>query len=177
MNTKELPTTITQLLAELQAPTQLRRHLQLVYSTAAELLEALHREWPGLPVNEQLVLQGAALHDIGKTRHPEELSEPGSKHLKAGYELLLEKGYSEDIARIALVHEEWNNPERTLEELLVSLSDLVWNGIRNNELEEFTIKRIAERTQTDFWDVYMKMDAIISEIAAGADERLSYQGS
>lgn len=176
MNIQELPKEINQLLEDLNAPSGLRKHLQIVYSTAVKIMESVQKEWPELQLNETLLLHGAALHDIGKAEHPEELSEPGNRHVKAGYQLLLERGYSKKVVRAVLVHEDWNNPDRSLEELLISLSDIIWNGIRNNELEEFTIKRIAERTQTDFWDVYMKMDAILSEIAEGADERLAYQG-
>ena len=50
------------------------------------------------------------------------------QHLEAGFNLLQEKGFSTGVARVALHHEDWNNPDRSLEELLVSLSDL-WFGI------------------------------------------------
>ena len=175
MTILELPAHISRLLEETDAPIRLRRHLQIVYSTAAELLESLLDEWPGLHVDDKLVLEGAATHDIGKVAHPAELSGPGSQHLEAGHQLLLEQGYSKKLARVALVHERWNDPARTLEELLVSLADLVWNGIRKDELEEFVIQRIAERTESDFWEVYMKMDPVLTNIAGGADERLFFQ--
>ena len=175
MQIKELPPEITQLLGAHNAPTRLRKHLQIVYSTAAEMLELLHREWPELQINEKLVLWGAALHDIGKTKHSNELYEPGNRHPEAGHQLLLEKGYADEIARMVLVHEDWNKPDRSLEELLVSLSDVIWNGIRNDELEEFVIQRIALLTGSDFWEVYIKMDAIITQIAKEADDRLAYQ--
>jgi hypothetical protein len=177
MEIKELPTYVTQLLEELDAPTRLRKHLQIVYSTAEEIVGAICEKWPALPLNKQQVLIGAATHDIGKAEHPEELVEPGNNHLEAGYNLLLNQGYSKESAQFALTHEDWNNPERSLEELLVSLSDLIWNGIRNDTLEELVIKKIAERLQAEYWDVFMEMDPILMEIAKGADERLSYQGS
>jgi hypothetical protein len=173
----ELPSEISILSEELHAPARLRKHLQIVYSTAAELLESIQKEWPEMRLNKNQVLLGAGLHDIGKAKYSNELYEAGNQHLEAGYKLLLEKGYSDDIAQIALVHEDWDNPDRSLEELLVSLSDVLWNGIRNNPLEEFVVKRIAERSQSDFWEVYMKMDPVLSKIAEGADERLGYQGS
>lgn len=163
MKNQELPVDITLLLEELDAPPELHKHLRVVYSAASELLESIHSEWPGLRTDNQLVLWGAAIHDIGKVLHPNELSEPGDQHLEAGYHLLLEKGFSRKLAQIALVHEHWNHPERSLEELLVSLSDLIWNGIRNNQLEEIIIGRIAEKTHAGFWDVYLKMDPILEK--------------
>jgi len=167
MKNQELPADIVRLLEELDAPPELHKHLHVVHSAAAELLESIRKEWPELKTDNQLVLWGAAIHDIGKVLHPNELSEPGDQHLEAGYHLLLEKGFPTKLAQIALVHEHWNHPDRSLEELLVSLSDLIWNGIRNNELEEIIIGRIAEKTHAGFWDVYLRMDPIL-EKAAGA---------
>ena len=172
-----LPSTISEWLDALQAPERLRKHLQIVYAVATELVEAIQAEWPALRIDKKLVVQGAALHDIGKTKHPNELYASGNQHPEAGYQMLVEKGYPEALAQIARVHEDWNHSDRTLEELLVALSDTIWCGIRNNPLEELVIKQIADHTQTDFWEVYIKMDPLLSQIAQGADERLRYQDS
>lgn len=136
MHQRNLPSTISNWLEDLQAPRRLRRHLQIVYTVAVELVEAIQEEWPELIIDKKLVLQGAALHDIGKIKHPSELYEAGHQHPEAGYQMLVDKGYPAELAQIALVHEHWNNPGRTLEELLVSISDVIWCGIRNNTLEE-----------------------------------------
>ncbi len=168
----ELPGEIKQLLEEVDAPGDLQKHLQMVYSAADQVVRGVHQEWPNLALNDQLVLWGAALHDIGKTVYPDELHQPGSQHPAAGCDLLREKGYSGELAQIALTHENWNHPERSLEELLVSLADTIWKGIRDDKLEELIIAGIAESTQSDFWTVYQKMDAIVSRIADAGNERI-----
>ena len=47
---------------------------------------------------------GAAIHDIGKTVHPQELSEPGHAHEDAGRRLLLEHAWPEKLARLSVTH-------------------------------------------------------------------------
>lgn len=53
----------------------------------AELLEILKQlkiVWPNLKINQELILFGAATHDIGKTEITDELFESGKKHELAG---------------------------------------------------------------------------------------------
>jgi len=49
--------------------------------------------------------------------HPYELTGPGTQHLGAGYQLLMEHGYPEEPALLALNYEDWNSPYRTLGKL------------------------------------------------------------
>jgi len=45
------------------------------------------------------ILLGAALHDVGKVVHPNEMSAPGHEHEAAGEQLLLERGVEAEVAR------------------------------------------------------------------------------
>lgn len=171
----ELPGNISNLLAKLEAPTRLKKHLQIVYSMASQVLEKGLNTWPKLAVDRQAVLFGAATHDIGKAIITSELYESGNEHEARGYQLLLSLGYPENLARFAKHHGQWNTSERTLEELLVSLSDILWNGGRIFALEELASQKIAERLNADFWEIYTVLDGILTSLASGADERLFYQ--
>ncbi len=129
-----------------------------------------------LKIDKDAVLFGAATHDIGKLMCKHEIYEEGNDHLELGYKLLKDLGYTERFACFAKNHETRVYGERTLEELLVSLSDVIWKGIRLNELEESVVQKIAERINKGFWEVYPKLDLIISTITSQSDERLIYQG-
>ena len=48
------------------------------------LVEGLHRTFPSLAFDADAVLFGAAVHDFGKVRHPNELTGPGSRHEQDG---------------------------------------------------------------------------------------------
>ena len=76
------------------------RHHELVLEAARELLAGL-KKLPGRgDVRAREVLLGAALHDVGKVEHPEEMSGPGSHHEPAGEALLLRAGVPASLARI-----------------------------------------------------------------------------
>jgi len=171
-----LPKEILQILESQQAPERLKRHLELVHEVASVLIDKITLQWPTLQFDHVAVLFGAATHDIGKLQCINEIYEKGKEHEEVGYQLLKKLGYTENLARFARNHGDWSNPGRNLEELLVSIADVVWNGIRINELEEMVVQRIAERLKTGFWEIYPDLDSILSAIATGADKRLMYQG-
>jgi putative nucleotidyltransferase with HDIG domain len=123
LEVRPLPARARQVLAALGASPRLVVHLRLVHDVACHLLERLERDWPALTVNAEVVRLGAALHDIGKTRHPEELVAPGSAHETVGAALLAMHGIPDRIARIANTHGSWDRPDATIEDLLVSLAD------------------------------------------------------
>jgi len=170
-----LPKEILQILESHQAPERLKRHLELVHDVACMLVDKITLQWPGLQFDHVAVLFGAATHDIGKLKCTSEIYEKGDEHEELGYLLLKELGYTENLARFARNHGNWDNPDRDLEELLVSVSDVIWSGIRINKLEEMLVKRIAERLKTDFWEIYPGLDAMLSDLATGADKRSMYQ--
>lgn len=119
---------------------------------------------------------GAALHDIGKTVHPEELIRPGHAHEVAGETLLRERGFPVALARIARTHRQWADelaPQP--EDWLVGLADTWWRGKRDERLEAAVCRWIAEQTQTAQWQVFTALDNIAAGITARADARLAWQ--
>ncbi|MEU1243618.1 hypothetical protein ABZ388_24955 [Micromonospora parva] len=83
---RPLPEQVVALLETLHAPPRLAAHLRAVHEVAAQLTDAVAVRFPQLPFDREAVLFGAATDDVGKVRHPEELSGPGSAHEPAGYE-------------------------------------------------------------------------------------------
>ncbi|MBM0202543.1 HD domain-containing protein [Micromonospora sp. STR1s_5] len=125
----------------------------------------------------EAVLFGAATHDIGKVRHPDELSGPGSAHEAAGYELLLQHGVAESSARFARDHASWHRDGIDVDDLLVSVADKVWKGKRVTDLEELLVDRLAGVTGRERWSVFLDLDDILDRIAADADRRLAFQAT
>lgn len=164
-----LPPPARVLLEELGAPPRLGAHLRVVHDVAITLTG-----WVGsrASVDVNAVLFGAATHDIGKVRHPEELSGPGSLHEPAGYELLVAHGVPPELARFARTHGSWSAGDVAGEDLLVSLADKVWKAKRVQDLEE----RVVSWLGGPAWETFMALDDELARIAEGADSRLEFQG-
>lgn len=171
MKLRALPADVEAHLTKIGAPKRLRVHLQLVHDVAVQLSAAL----TSLTFDRSAVAFGAATHDIGKALHPHELSGSGSAHELAGYEWLIAQGEPEARARFARTHAKWADADATIEDLLVSLADKVWKGRREEELEQKIVARIAKATGQQPWDVFMKLDELLGELAAEADARLALQ--
>ena len=75
---------INSLFQNFTVPQRLYAHLMIVHDVANKLLEEINRTWENLNINKNLILFGAATHDIGKTIYTNELSEAGHKHEQAG---------------------------------------------------------------------------------------------
>jgi hypothetical protein len=159
-----------QLLEALGAPDRLIRHARLV-GQAADLLLLEFRSL-GVPCDVRVVELGAVLHDAGKIRHPQELSEPGSLHEQAGEALLLASGVDPAVARCCGSHGAWNVPGVSLEERIVALADKLWKGKREADLELNIIDEIANRLGLSRWDVFERVDTAFENIAARGAERL-----
>ncbi|MEV4613617.1 HD domain-containing protein [Kitasatospora sp. NPDC049258] len=172
---RPLPGRALELLDAVGAPPRLRAHLELVHEVAARLVAGIGGRWPQVPVDAASVLFGAATHDIGKVRHPEELSTPGHRHEEAGYRLLLDLGVPEPDARPARTHASWTLPGISLEELLVSLADKVWRNSRRPDLEDLVTTRLAEACGGPRWEVFLALDDLLGTLGAGADRRLAHQ--
>ena len=157
-------------------PQRLYAHLRIVHDVANKLLEEINRTWGSLNINKNLVLFGAATHDIGKTIYTNELSEAGHKHEQAGLQLLLSLGISEEKSKFAASHSSWSE-NSALEELLVSLADKIWKGNRVQDLEDLLIERISTETKTERWKTFSLLDSIIDDITKDADKRLSFQNN
>ena len=166
---RPLPATAAELLRALDAPPRLGAHLRVVHDVAWSLTDTLGRRWPALEFDTTAVLFGAATHDIGKVLHPAELTGPGTAHEAAGEDLLLRYGVPAHLARFAASHGScWTRPDKTLDELLVSLADTVWKGSRLRRLEQ----RVTALTgrPSDLAD-------ILRALAAGAPHRLAFQSA
>jgi putative nucleotidyltransferase with HDIG domain len=165
-----LPALAVELLHALEAPPRLAAHLRAVHHVAHRLTEELADE--AMSFDKAAVLFGAATHDIGKVRHPEELEQPGHLHEPAGYELLLSYGVPHELARFAGSHgSSWLTPDPPTEDLVVSLADKVWKGARVTGLEQ----RVLERLPGEEWDAFLRLDNILGPIAGQADRLLAFQ--
>jgi hypothetical protein len=172
---RQLPHDVVQLLEQLQVPPRLAAHLRLVHDVAAQLTATLQRNQPDLGFDRVAVLFGAATHDVGKVVHPDELTGPGSAHEPAGRALLLAREIPERLARFAGTHGTWSEPDRTVEDLLVSVADNVWKGKRVADLEDRLRDHLAAATGLPPWEAYLALDDVLSGLAATADRRLAFQ--
>jgi hypothetical protein len=172
----DLPTGVEELLEILNIPDRLKRHLRIVHSTAFDILTLLKVEWPFLELDQELILFGAATHDIGKTMITDEIYESGKRHELTGMTILLNHGFTKEESRFALTHGNWQDEGLKIEDLLVALSDKIWKGERIDDLEELLGQKLSSILNCDYWDVYGKLDSILSQIALGADEKLNWQG-
>jgi len=163
-------------LQQLQAPSRLIAHLTLVHDVAHTLVSKVDGEWPNLQYDRTAVLIGAATHDIGKALKPGELLASGKEHEEIGVALLRKAGFPEEHARFAWTHGgETREADPTLEDLLVRIADTVWKGIRSETLEKQICESLAERTNENNWEIFMKLDDIICDITETSDERLRWQ--
>jgi HD superfamily phosphodiesterase len=174
---RPLPVEAHQLLETLDAPPRLAAHLRAVHDVACDLTAQLAERHPALAFDRAAVLFGAATHDVGKVVHVDELSGPGSAHEEAGYRLLRAHGFDESLARFARNHAAWSRPEITVEDLLVSLADKIWKAKRVPDLENLVVARLAVAESVETWQAFLSLDDILHRLAAGADQRLAYQGS
>jgi hypothetical protein len=159
-----------QLLHRLGAPARLVRHHELVAEAANEILGAITLE-TGLTVDRERVLLGAALHDCGKIRHPEEMRGPGHAHEATGEQMLLAAGVSAEIARACRFHCDWASSE-DFEDLLVALADKLWKGYRDERLEMRVVDAVAAKISTPAWEVFARLDPLFERVAEAGPERL-----
>lgn len=175
-NLLPLPNEIESVFSTLGVPPRLYAHSLLVHDVANKLLEKLNGTWKNLNINKDLVLFGAAAHDIGKSVYINELSEEGHKHEREGFHLLRSLGFSEEKSQFAAFHALWSESS-TLEELAVSLADKIWKGSRVAELEDLAAAKIAAVTNRERWKVFRSLDTIIQAIARDSDKRLFFQNN
>jgi hypothetical protein len=174
---RPVPPAASALLREAGAPPRLGAHLRLVHDVAFSLTAWLETACPAAPFDRDAVLFGAATHDIGKVRHVEELSEPGTRHEPAGEQMLLVAGVEPRLARFAGTHGSWHSERAGLEDHLVSLADKVWKGKRQEDLEQLVVERIALLNGQAPWEAFLALDDELTTLAAGADARLAFQNA
>ena len=96
-----LPQPAADLLEQLKSLPRLAAHPRVVHDVACQIVDWTDRRDPALSYDRDAMRFGAATHDIGKTIHLAELSEPGSAQEEAGRQLLLAHGISPGPARFA----------------------------------------------------------------------------
>lgn len=174
---RPLPPAAVVLLRDNAAPPRLAAHLRAVHDVAARLADWLAVTYPAAAFDREAVLFGAATHDIGKTVHPAELSEPGHRHEAAGEQLLLAAGVEARLARFAGTHGGWRAARAGFEDHLVSLADKVWKGKRQEDLEKLVVARLAEAAGQEPWAAFLALDDHLTALADGAGARLAFQNA
>jgi len=174
---RPLPVAAVAVLLAVDPAPRLVAHLRAVHDVACQLADWVAVQYPAVLIDRQTIQLGAALHDIGKSRHPEELVGPGSQHERDGYHLLLSHGISESVAVIARDHASWNAPDVSTESLVVSLADKVWKDQRIAGLEQCLIDRLVALTGVEAWSIFAELDELLTSIGADAPSRLSFQSS
>ena len=154
---------------DLEVPTALRKHLDIVERCAGVILEGLAKRFPELSFDREAVFFGAATHDLGKALHLDELSKPGKKHEAAGYRWLRARGFPDRLARFARTHGAPIDDRLSLEDLLVMLADKLWKGRRVEALESSLIARIAVAEGVERWEVFQALDAIADAAYVGVE--------
>ncbi|HVC82290.1 MAG TPA: HD domain-containing protein [Chloroflexota bacterium] len=170
-----LPPPAAAALRSLNASPRLLGHHLIVHHVAATILVAMAGVWPDVSIDREAVLVGAATHDLGKTLHPEELTGPGRKHENDGPALLEQLGITPEHARFARTHGQWaHEPNPPLEDLLVTLANTIWQGTRNQRLEDAITQRVAGVQGREVWQVFMELDDIIVAITEDAEIRIAW---
>jgi hypothetical protein len=168
-----LPVAASKLLGNLNVPTQLKAHLEIVHDVAKSLIQNLAKSFPGLVFDQEAILFGAATHDIGKLLHRDEIHTQGHKHLRDGDALLRLLGVPPRLSRFAASHGTWSSAAE-LEDLLVALADQIWKGRREEDLALLVTEHIVRLTGKSQWHSLMELDDVLADIAANSVERLEY---
>jgi putative nucleotidyltransferase with HDIG domain len=176
LSLRPLPDKVTLLFDTLSLPPRLLAHHLLVHDVAARMVEAIQSYWPQVVLDIEAVLIGAAWHDIGKVKYPEELTGSGHQHEAVGLALLQQVNIEQRLARFAVTHGTWSEDHSVqLEDLLVTLADHVWRGKRDTELEQRIADLLAQKSATQRWEVFIAIEHLIAELAEDADQRLNWQ--
>jgi putative nucleotidyltransferase with HDIG domain len=166
---KPLPAEAARISIQTSTSPRLLAHLVLVHDTALKLVERLDGAFPGVEFDRDAILFGAATHDIGKTVYSEELSVSGKNHEKAGLDLLRKLEVSEERARFAYTHGNWDKAENvSLEDLVVALADNCWKGKRVDALENRMVETLSQATGKPEWELLLR---------ARRDSRIAGTGS
>lgn len=151
---------------------QLTRHLEMVYETAGLLLKEFDTYFDEPDrIDHDLVLMGAAVHDLGKVFHPAEVTGYGNEHETLPVVMaLIDAGIDPRAAYFAKLHSE-RAITKDLNVLLVCLADTTWNGGRDTDLE----LKIAEVMGGEVWHHVTRLDGICERVGRKGPKRLQYQ--
>ena len=160
-----------ELLNSLKAPQKLIEHAELVSEAGNKLIQKLNEL--GIEFDGLFIQIGIIIHDAGKIIHSDELTGKGNLHEPAGEILLLENGVQAKVARCCLSHARYGEMDVSFEELIIALSDKLWKGKREPDLELRVIDAVANMLDQDRWDLFSELDTCFENIAAKGDDRLS----
>lgn len=88
---------------------------------------------------------------------------------------LRENGIPDALSRFAETHACRNTAEMSAEDLLVALANTIWKGKRNDDLEQALTSLVSRGTGEETWAIWLRLDDVLTAIAASADERLANQ--
>ena len=161
-----------QLLRALQAPPALVHHHELVVETANELCAGVLTRFPQLSLDIELVLCGAALHDVGKVRVPEGLKQSEETQESAGEALLLTLGVPPEVAACCSARSRVSE-RSSLELLLVALADALWKGSRDKLLEQAFADRLCAQLSVAAPEVWVAVNDLMQRTASHGPRRLA----
>lgn len=142
------------------------------------LVERLTVTFPEVSFSREDVLFGASIHDLRKVIERSELNRSGTQHEHLGIEILRSMGVSDDRARFAYSHGNWDSmPSVSLEDLLVALADKCWKGKRVDKLESKIAALLSAASQKPEWACFAELDDIVEELTKDADARLAWQAA
>ncbi|WP_167883476.1 HD domain-containing protein [Leptospira wolffii] len=150
---------------ELGVPEQLLKHHEITLSVAVKIVNDLPTEIRENLVTE-IIFTGIFLHDIGKVLYPEELSFEGKSHEKAGRDFLLLLGIPDEIANFCISDE-----INSLEKLISVISDRIWTGVRDIDLEFDLIELVSFTLGKEFWETYAELDGLFEKIAVDSFDK------
>jgi hypothetical protein len=155
---RALPGQVDLLLRRLDAPPGLAARLRAVHDVAHRLIDLLRRRYPGVRVDREAVVYGAATHDIGRFIQAGELPGAGSAHARIGH-LDQAEGPVADGTDV------------TFEDLLVRLADTICRTERVPELEQLVVEHLAAASRQEPWEAFVVLDDILGELAEGGRPR------
>jgi hypothetical protein len=155
---RALPDQVDLLLRRLDAPPRLAAQLRAVHDAAHRLIDLLHRRYPGVRIDREAVLYGAATHDIGRSIRAGELAGPGSAHEGIG-----------PLDQAGWPAADW--ADVTFEDLLVSLADKICRAERVPELEQLVVEHLTAASRQEPWETFVALDDILGELTEGTGPR------
>lgn len=177
MEPPELPAEIAALARRLGAPPRLYAHLQLVRQVAERLADGLVEALPEHSFDRELLVAGAAVHDLAKVWFPTEIDRTGPQHVRQGPQRLVSEGISAEVARFAETHALWNDDDLAFEDLAVAAANRIWKGERDDLLELTLATAVAERSGRGEWEAFAALDELLDDLAADAPARVAWERS
>ncbi|TGL55416.1 hypothetical protein EHQ61_00315 [Leptospira wolffii] len=152
---------------ELGVPERLLKHHEMTLSVAIRIVNGLPKTFRD-SLNTSVIFAGTYLHDVGKAMSPysEELSMPGNSHELAGRCLLLLLGMPEEIAIFCI-----SDQIDSIEKLISVISDRIWTGVRDIDLEFALIELVSFTLGKEFWETYAELDGLFEKIAVDSFDK------